>query len=392
MAENANLDGIGARENAPLSSYLRREALQSDREGWKVFTTDEGETDERPCAPDVSVLKQIRNFLKDNRKSERKEESVDDSENFRVEYPYYADENKSKTSDDNEKGAVETDCFHASVDLNRTDAEKAKARANSESVVAANRKEDVSRPAGVQSVEGKNQDAESSAPSKDDAPESGFTEALDASESAPLQVVARNAVSDGELERKNTFIDESRDSERTGSPEPVVPSVCEFSAEELVGDSFRRISRAGDEKKDGGAPDKVVSMSEPGVAPDNPEKASVHVKNVETPSPDYSSNSRAVATRVARFRREEKRPLAILRRFIEVATKREEERSAQEARFGDADDNPTITGDDSQNADDVSAANPAISFEFVVAPPRFGNNLNVLPTSFVIGGGESASR
>ena len=91
MTERSILDANRAAENAearaPLSSYLRDGTQACSQDGWTIFSSD-GES--KPTrAPNLSVLKQIKNFL--NAKSGDAKVPFDsNSQKFRVDYPYYA--------------------------------------------------------------------------------------------------------------------------------------------------------------------------------------------------------------------------------------------------------------------------------------------------------------
>ena len=79
LAENADA-------RAPLSSYLQGDNQTAPREGWTIFSSDDDSEPTR--APNLSVLKQIKNFL--NAKSEDTIVRYDsNTQKFRVDYPYY---------------------------------------------------------------------------------------------------------------------------------------------------------------------------------------------------------------------------------------------------------------------------------------------------------------
>ena len=94
LAENADA-------RAPLSSYLQGDNQTAPREGWTIFSSDDDSEPTR--APNLSVLKQIKNFL--NAKSEDTIVRFDsNTQKFRVDYPYYDSDSDVERTEPRQSG------------------------------------------------------------------------------------------------------------------------------------------------------------------------------------------------------------------------------------------------------------------------------------------------
>ena len=406
MANRANKLTNDASESsdkrAPLSSYLPYDSQEDAHDGWTIVSSENG-VDLPARTPDLSVLKQIKNFL--NNKSDESEASFDssnfESQNFRVDYPFYDSEPESRRTSTGSEEEHDVSDFREEfvvpaskpailpITEEQSDAELTHAarRVDDKSPETAEKPEQLSSQASLATrivPESASKETVVELLSKvDESPEHPQEELEPATEES---VETKDDVHfDAPLQERSVAATDV---------ETIEPAAFVLDANELIGTSFQEVAPI---LETGDVPEIVETTCD---VPKWPDKESR-----ESELPPSESRRPIISDRVAdanapeelriveaprndvAARRASKRRLPIFRRFVDLVTTRE---SSFEKR-GDASFQRALPAQENDVVMESSGdrVDPAGTVEMIVAPYYTGANLNNPLESYVIGGGEN---
>ncbi|MBR0226006.1 MAG: hypothetical protein IJL92_08125 [Thermoguttaceae bacterium] len=389
-------------KRAPLSSYLPYDSQEDALDGWTIVSSENG-VDLPARTPDLSVLKQIKNFL--NNKSDESEASFDssnfESQNFRVDYPFYDSEPESRRTSTGSEEEHDVSDFREEfvvpaskpailpITEEQSDAELTHAarRVDDKSPETAEKPEQLSSQASLATrivPESASKETVVELLSKvDESPEHPQEELEPATEES---VETKDDVHfDAPLQERSVAATDV---------ETIEPAAFVLDANELIGTSFQEVAPI---LETGDVPEIVETTCDVPKWPDKESRESelpppesrrpiISDRVADTNAPEELRIVEAPRNDVA-ARRASKRRLPIFRRFVDLVTTRE---SSFEKR-GDASFQRALPAQENDVVMESSGdrVDPAGTVEMIVAPYYTGANLNNPLESYVIGGGEN---
>ena len=365
---NANGTAENADAKAPLSSYLRRDDHSAPSEGWTIFSSDD--QTEQSRTPNLSVLKQIKNFL--NAKTDESNVSFDSNvQNFRVDYPYYASESEQTSPYDDGRAS-----HSATSDVESFDGEKPLVAVANSGKRRADETDELTRDKS-HALPREHYESKDAADAPTSKQECVFDNVL-----AP-EAEKRDSLSDSASAHENEYdvafpsvVPQETSNANVPQP-PQLSTPCRIDVAEILGSNFPRrwepslCGRIEEENETLETPPEEHPVSTPSFPLERvPNK-------VGTPPEDRESMTLAIVcpTRFNTSRqRDSKNKLSIFHRFVDLATARQQTRAKADENLQNKkiDDN---VRDDSHEICICAPCESSNSVEVVVAPCYVGANL-----------------